>query len=62
MLIWKIGGWQMEANELRIGNWVNYKDIPDKVDGIQPSWVWFDITPSDSMKHVSGITLTEEWL
>lgn len=59
----------MKANELRIGNWVNFLSNPTKIEGItnrlRPDCGYYHFegykTPMKGI-HVSPIELTEAWL
>ncbi len=59
----------MKANELRIGNWVNFLSNPIKIEGVtnrlRPNCGYYHFEGfKNPMKgiHVSPIELNEEWL
>ena len=52
----------MKAQELKIGNWVNYLDLPIQVDGIDDVDVFNSQTGEIPLHCIFPIPLTEEWL
>ena len=52
----------MKANELRIGNYINFKNGVDTVFGIETKYIMSNHTRRWESVDIKPIPLTEEWL